>query len=57
MAALFKWLAQHAAAFTVAEMVSRFPELPQVQHLNITTALTRRPLPQTTLVRGAPGTG
>jgi len=41
MAALFEWLAQHAAAFTVAEMVSRFPELPQVQHLNIVTALTR----------------
>lgn len=41
MTPLFHWLAAHAAAFPVAELASRFPSLPLVQHLGIVNALTR----------------
>ncbi len=53
MMAPFRWLAEHAAAFAVAELASRFPALPLAQHLGIVNALARA-LPQATLVRPDP---
>lgn len=41
MAATFRWLADNKAAFQLAELGSRFPELPLAQHLTIVNALTR----------------
>lgn len=41
MAALFLWLADHAAAFPVGELARRFPAMPLAQHLGIVNALTR----------------
>lgn len=41
MAAPFRWLAENAAAFSVGELASRFPELPLAQHLSIVNALAR----------------
>lgn len=56
MVAPFRWLAEHAAAFPVADLASRFPALPLAQHLGIVNALARArylrqlwygPLPET----------
>lgn len=41
MAAAFRWLASHAAAFAVAELASRFPAIPLAQHLGIVNVLAR----------------
>ena len=41
MVPVFRWLADHPAAFTVAELAARFLDLPLKQHLGIVGALAR----------------